>query len=239
MQEVGEAHMRPWLAWLSVSIVAPAVAAVVISTTVRATDSDMMRSLLAAESLVQGNWLRFDHYPDLVKSALQVGYRLEEVNGHLYYFFPIGTSLLVAPAIAVLSLLGIEVTPKDDKIQIAFAAIASVVVFLLVYFLARRFLRHWMSLLIAMGLNGRVQIPVDTYGPQQVEVSVNGTPVTTSVVEGMPGQQSPGRLTVMVDPALLRPGVNEVALSLPTRVTVGKVSDLREIAIAMKGFSLS
>ena len=149
MQEVGEARTRPWLAWVSVSIVALAVAAVVISTTVRATDSDMMGSLLAAESLVQGHWLRFDHYPDLVKSALQVGYRLEEVNGHLYYFFPIGTSLLVAPAIAVLSGLGIEVTPNDDKIQIGLAAVASVLVFLLTYFLARRFLRHWIALLIA------------------------------------------------------------------------------------------
>ena len=89
------------------------------------------------------------------------------------------------------------------------------------------------------GLNGRIQIPVDAYGPQQVEVSLNGTPVTTSLLEGTAGQESPGRLTVMVDPALLRPGLNELALSLPTRVTVGKVSDFREIAIAMKGLSLS
>ncbi|HAN71001.1 MAG TPA: hypothetical protein DCQ36_05355 [Actinobacteria bacterium] len=138
-----------WVTWLSVAIVALAVAVVVITTTVRTTDSDMMGSLLAAESLVQGHWLRFDHYPDLVKSALQVGYRLEEVNGHLYYFFPIGTSLIVAPVIAVLSALGIEVTPNDDKIQIALAAVASVLVFVLTYLLARRFLRHWVSLLIA------------------------------------------------------------------------------------------
>ena len=89
------------------------------------------------------------------------------------------------------------------------------------------------------GLTGRLQIPVDAYGPQQVEVSVNGTPVTTSFIDGVPGQESPGRLTVSVDPALLRPGVNEIVLTLPTRVTVGQVSDFREIAIAMRGLSLS
>jgi hypothetical protein len=153
MQQAGgeQQSERPWRAVLSVTAVCVAVFAVVVTATVRTTDSDMMGSLLAAESLVQGHWLRFDHYPDLVKTSLQVGYRLEQVGDHLYYYFPIGTSLLVAPVIALLSALGIEVTPNDDKIQIGLAAVAAVLVLLLLYFLARRFVRHWPALLLATG----------------------------------------------------------------------------------------
>ncbi len=153
MQQVGgeQRTTRSWQAILSVSAVCLAVITVVVTATVRTTDSDMMGSLLAAESLVQGHWLRFDHYPDLVKTSLQLGYRLEQVGDHLYYYFPVGTSLLVAPVIAVLSALGIEVTPNDDKIQIGLAAVAAVLVLLLCYFLARRFVRHWMALLLATG----------------------------------------------------------------------------------------
>lgn len=149
MRHDGEVRTRPWAAWLSVVAVAVALATVVVTATVRATDSDMMGSLLAAESLVQGHWLQFDHYPELVRNSLQIGYRLEQVGDHVFYYFPIGTSLIAAPVVAVLSLLGIEVTPNDDKIQIGLAAVAAVTIFLLMYGIGRRFLRHWSALLIA------------------------------------------------------------------------------------------
>jgi len=149
--EAGPSTIRIWLPFLALALVTLAVGTVVVAATVRTTDSDMMGSLLAAESLVQGHWLQLDHYPDLVKTSLQVGYRLEQVGDHVFYYFPIGTSLLVAPVIGVLSALGIDVTANDDKIQIGLAAVAAMVTFLLLYFLARRFVNTWLSLLLATG----------------------------------------------------------------------------------------
>lgn len=146
---IDRAARSRWLVIMSVPLVALVVFIVTITATVRTTDSDMMGSLLAAESLVQGHWLRLDHYPDLVKTALGLGYRTELVNGHLFYSFPIGTSLLVAPFTPVLALFGLEVTPNDDKIQIGLAALAAVLVFTLLYLIARRFQPHWFSLLLA------------------------------------------------------------------------------------------
>ena len=136
-----------WQVAASVSAVALLVGAVVLTAVNRTTDSDMMGSLLASESLVSGHWLSLDHYPDLVKTAL--GYRAEVLNGHLYYSFPIGTSLLVAPVIGILNSVGIDVVPNDDKIQIGLAAVAAIATFLLSYLLARRFQRHWVALILA------------------------------------------------------------------------------------------
>jgi hypothetical protein len=123
------------------------VTVVVITAVNRTTDSDPMGSLLAAESLVQGHWLSLDHYSDLVKTSL--GYRTEMVNGRLFYSFPIGTSILVAPVIGMLGLAGTDIAANDDTIQTGLAAVAAVGAFLLAYFLARRFQRHWISLLLA------------------------------------------------------------------------------------------
>ncbi len=105
-----------------------------------------MGSLLAAESLSQGNWLKLDHYPTLVKEVLDS--RLEVIGGHLYYFFPIGTSLLVTPVVALLGFLQVDVVTNDDKIQIALAALAAAATCLLAYGLARRFIGHWSALLL-------------------------------------------------------------------------------------------
>ncbi len=121
--------------------------AVTLTATNRMTDSDAMGTLLASESLVQGHWLALDHYPDLVKSVL--GARVETNDGRLYYFFPIGTSLLIAPVVAVLGLLGIEMVPNDDKVQVALAAVAAAAIVLLSYALARRFVGAWSALLLA------------------------------------------------------------------------------------------
>jgi len=136
-----------WLAPLTIMLVAVSAAAVTLTATNRMTDSDAMGTLLASESLIQGHWLSLDHYPDLVKSVL--GSRVEPIDGQLYYFFPIGTSLLVAPLVAVLGVLGVEMVPNDDKVQVALAAVAAVAIVLLSYGLARRFVGHWSSVLLA------------------------------------------------------------------------------------------
>jgi hypothetical protein len=126
-----------------------ALAAIVVTLTAtnRMTDSDAMGTLLVSESLVQGHWLTLDHYPELVKSVL--GTRVAPVNGHLYYYFPIGTSIIAAPVVAVLGFFGIEMVPNDDKVQVTMAALAAASIILLSYALARRFVGRWTALLLA------------------------------------------------------------------------------------------
>ena len=136
-----------WPATIAVAVVATLVGLVVLTATNRTTDSDPMGSLLATESLVQGNGMALDHYPDLVKSVL--GDRVEVVNNRTFYYFPIGTSLLVAPVIALTSAFGVDVVMNDHKIQISLAAASAILTFLLLYIMARRFIGRWMSLLLA------------------------------------------------------------------------------------------
>lgn len=145
--EKDKASAPRWRVRVSLLVVVLAAVTVTLTATNRMTDSDAMGTLLAAESLVRGYGLTLDHYPDLVKSVL--GSRVESVDGHLYYFFPIGTSLLVAPVVGLLGAFGQEMVAVDDKVQVALAAAAAAAVVLLSYALARRFVGSWSALLLA------------------------------------------------------------------------------------------
>ncbi|MBI1351580.1 MAG: hypothetical protein GC156_10725 [Actinomycetales bacterium] len=117
------------------------VALVTLTAVNRMTDSDPMGSLLVAESLVDRHTVFLDgYYPDVLQS---LSTRIEMIGGRPAYLFPIGTSLLAVPIVAVLHLFGIGVVPHDHQIQIGMAAAAAALTVLLLYLLARRFVAHW------------------------------------------------------------------------------------------------
>ena len=125
-------------------------------------DSDF--SLLLSQSLIEHGTFKLDRYfpdppapiahPDYVEI---VKYQLELVNGHTYYFFPPGTSVLSAPFVALLKPFGIQ--PRNNSgtygemtIQTSLAAL--LMAFLaFVFFITARLItldRIW-STVIAMG----------------------------------------------------------------------------------------
>ena len=87
-------------------------------------------------------------------------------------------------------------------------------------------------------LQGRIEIPLDTFGVQRIDVSLNGTPVHITVVAGAPDQASPAQMGFAFDSSLLRSGVNQLVFNFPDHKQVGSASSFREIAVALKGFLL-
>jgi hypothetical protein len=65
---------------------------------------------LAASILREGN-LNLDEYRELMD--LELDYRLRSVNGHIYYYYPAATPLLVAPAVAAINTVYGLTRPTD------------------------------------------------------------------------------------------------------------------------------
>lgn len=80
---------------------------------------------------------------------------------------------------------------------------------------------------------------VDSYGPQRYVITVNGVEVGSGIIEGTPGETSSSRISAPIPPGLLTNGRNELALDLPDAQTVGKVTEFRQIALALRDMSLS
>jgi hypothetical protein len=124
-------------------------AAVIVTLTAvnRMTDSDAMGTLLVTESILERGTVFLDgYYPDVLTTLAN---RIEYVDGRPAYLFPLGTSLIALPVVAVLKSFGIGVLQHDHEIQIALAATAAALSVLLMYLLARRFLGHWTALALA------------------------------------------------------------------------------------------
>lgn len=116
---------------------------------------------VAASILREGN-VNLDEYRGLMD--LDLDYRLRVVNGHIYYYYPAATPLLVTPAVAALNAAYASTRPTDFYSYLAMHApddrtarleklIASGIVALaavLMYLIARRSLDLWQSIAIAL-----------------------------------------------------------------------------------------
>jgi hypothetical protein len=88
--------------------------------------ADSQYSMLLSESLLHHRSFELDNYvlPRLGAGA-QTGnvsnrgiYQLEQVNGHVYYFFPPGSSILSLPYVAVMNCLGISAANPDGTFNL-------------------------------------------------------------------------------------------------------------------------
>ena len=131
----------------SVVLVCGLIVLVVVTAVNRLTDSDPMGSLLVSSSILERGTVFLDGYSDMVLSTLST--RVEDVGGSPAYMFPIGTSLLSLPFVALAKLLGFDVLTHDHQIQIAIAVATSVLAYVLMYLLGRRYLSHWPALALA------------------------------------------------------------------------------------------
>ena len=129
--------------------------------------ADSNYSMLLSQSLLQHRSFTLDHYaiPRLPPKQ-QVGYisngdiyQLEFVNGHIYYFFPPGSSILSAPYVALMNALGISPAASDGsysregeaKIEASLAALLMAGLAGVIFLTSRLLLPFWWSLLIAYG----------------------------------------------------------------------------------------
>ena len=129
---------------VSIALLCVAVVVVTLTAVNRMTDSDPMGTLLVADSIVARQTVFLDgYYPDVLAT---LSTRVELVDGRPAYLFPIGTSLIAVPVVAVLRALDVGIVANDHTIQIGMAAAAAVLIVLLLYLLGRRFVGHWTAL---------------------------------------------------------------------------------------------
>ncbi len=129
--------------------------------------ADSNYSMLLSQSLLQYQSFALDNYaiPRLPPNQ-QTGftsngdiYHLEVVNGHIYYFFPPGSSILSVPYVALMNTVGISAASPDGsysregeaKIESRLAALLMAGLSSVIFLTGRLLLPFWWSLLIAYG----------------------------------------------------------------------------------------
>lgn len=100
--------------------------------TVRYTNSDPRGTLLLSDSIIFHGSFKLDHYGK--EELANYGQMVHSKNGHQYYFFPIGTSLVSIPVVWVAKLFSYSYAQQDEQLQIFIACITAG---LTVLFLAR------------------------------------------------------------------------------------------------------
>jgi hypothetical protein len=129
--------------------------------------ADSNYSMLLSQSLLDHQSFMLDHYaipryePVWQGDHFQNGplYHLEVVDGHLYYMFPPGTSVLSVPFVAVMNLFGVSAANADGtynlegegRTQVKLAALLMAMLAVLFYWTARLVLPVKWSVWVAVG----------------------------------------------------------------------------------------
>lgn len=129
--------------------------------------ADSSYSMLLSQSLIQNRSFTLDNYKiprqPPVQQLFHVSngstYQLELVDGHIYYFWPPGTSVLSVPFVALINKLGISAANPDGSynpdgeimIQARLAALLMAGLAVLFYLTGRILLPPGWSLLLSLG----------------------------------------------------------------------------------------
>ena len=136
--------------------------------------SDAKYALLLSESLLRGRGMALEDFLQESDSRA-VPYQLQRIEGHIFYAFPPGTSLISVPFLATLKLLGVRVVGPDGKYfeegewvaQGVLAALFSAASSCLFFLIACQFLEDGPASLIAL---------VGALGTPVWSVARNGAP---------------------------------------------------------------
>ncbi|MGQ9621760.1 MAG: hypothetical protein ACUVTX_12405, partial [Bacteroidales bacterium] len=129
--------------------------------------ADSNYSMMLSQSLLDHGSFRLDGYkiprfkPYEKPGVIQTGYpyQIEEINGHLHYFFPPGSSVLSVPFVAIMNLFGISAVNPDGsynfegevKIEKNLSALLMAVLTMFFFITARQILPLTWSLIVAIG----------------------------------------------------------------------------------------
>ena len=128
--------------------------------------TDSRYSMLLTQSLIERGTFRLDHYslprrePEWDKTHFKYGdYRLEASRGHVYYYYPPGSSVLSAPFVALLNRFGLSAVGHDNaydhqgevRIEALLAAFLMAALSCLFFYTARLVLPTGWSVLVALG----------------------------------------------------------------------------------------
>jgi len=106
---------------------------------------DSFGSLLVSQALLEHASIKLDPY----KARIPAGYQFHEKNGHIYYYFPLGTSIMAAPMIAIALATGNDTLENNHRLQAKIAGVVNIALFLFLFLIARQFLDETASLACA------------------------------------------------------------------------------------------
>jgi hypothetical protein len=111
--------------------------------------ADSRGSLLVAQALLEKGTTRLDTYRDEVSG---LGYRLISQDGHLHYYFPLGTSLFAVPGVGVARMFGLDMVREQDDIRLQkiLAGFLLAAATVLIYALGRLYVGRLASVLVAV-----------------------------------------------------------------------------------------
>ena len=115
---------------------------------VRYTGSDPVATVIVADSIISLHTIRLDHYGE--DYLQRINYVLNKINGHWYYYFPIGTPLVITPFVWLAKCFGLEPAKKWQMIQVYISSGVAFLTFVLLFFSARFFISGVSSLLVAI-----------------------------------------------------------------------------------------
>ena len=114
--------------------------------------SDTRYSLYVTQILLRTGSLRLDSLMEEWGTVVSQDYRVHEIDGHVYYYFPIGSSLFSLPFVWGVNQFDrfVDSPLHEDTLQNFIAACVSAFIFLVVYAIYRSAMGQWQSLLAAL-----------------------------------------------------------------------------------------
>lgn len=111
------------------------------------TFSDPRGTTLVAESVLKHGTIKLDDYGE---DRLRIYPRqLHQQNGHTYYLFPLGSSIVSIPIVAAANAMGMEMTRSDRQVQRFTASLVAALMIFFLYRLGRIFLTPFNAMLAA------------------------------------------------------------------------------------------
>jgi len=118
--------------------------------------TDSLGTLLTSQAILQHGTVRLDSYrKQIQQQPTPYNYQLIEHSGHLYYYYPVGTSLFALPVVAAANALGLDmaIDRHDRWLQRILSALSVGIVFLLCYALSRIYLAPMAALCFTIAMN--------------------------------------------------------------------------------------
>jgi len=110
---------------------------------------DSFGSLLTSQAILQQRTIKVDSYMNKGNPPYRTWYQFAMINGHYYYFFPLGTSIIAIPFVWVENLRGQDMSDVTEHVALEniLSALTIVIALLLMYLICRCFINPALSLI--------------------------------------------------------------------------------------------
>ncbi len=132
-----------------ISLLSSIIILIVIKAPVDMTGSDARGTLLTSQAIIEKHTIKLNDYKNVKKYT---GWQIKEKNNHLYYYFPLGSVISSIPAVWVAIKVFDQnmILLKDDtRLQKLLSSFIAAIIFILLYQIARLYLKSTPSIVIA------------------------------------------------------------------------------------------